>query len=281
MRGASKDMSIASRFGLASRTVVAAAITTLLSVGLLSLSTPALATEVHVYSSTFGSPGSAPEELDKPLGIAVNSSTDAMAEPAAGDVYVVDSANNRVERFSETGVYLGQFNGSGTYEVIEGAVAKTEHGTPAPTGAFSEPTEIAVDNSGNPISDPSAADVYVIDSRHGVIDKFSATGAYLGQLPGVANPGGLEGVAVDTNGTVWVSIRAGAIYSFSDALENKYATERNTDFGPGMGLGVDANDDLYFRNGRTITEVNSAGETLANPFGEDTGAFERRCGCKW
>ena len=48
------------------------------------------------------------------------------------DVYVVDGGDNRVEEFTSAGVYIGQFNGSA-----------------APTGAFDEPTTIAVDNSGS------------------------------------------------------------------------------------------------------------------------------------
>jgi hypothetical protein len=254
----------------------------LTTLAILAFSTaPASATEVHVFKTTFAGPGSGPGELDKPLGIAVNSSTDPLTEPAAGDVYVVDSGNNRVERFSATGGYLGQFNGSGTFEVVEGSTPKVEHGTPAPTGTFSEPTEIAVDNSGDPVSDPSAGDVYVIDQGHGVIDKFSATGAYLGQLTGAGTPGGLfgaiDGVAVDPSGTVWVSLgsfgSSHLIYSFTDELDNKWATEREIDFSPEEGLGADSEDNLYFKNGgKTVAKVNSAGRTLINPFGEDENA---------
>jgi hypothetical protein len=251
-------------------------------------SAPASATEVHVFKTTFAGPGSEPGQLDKPLGIAVNSSTDPLTEPAAGDVYVVDSANNRVERFSATGVYLGQFNGSGTFEVVEGGTPKVEHGTPAPTGAFSEPVEIAVDNSGDPVSDPSAGDVYVIDRGHGVIDKFSATGAFLGQLTGAGTPGGLfeagepgvrpraiAGVAVDPSGTVWVSVNEGSIYSFTDELNNKYSGHRSeTDFEPNEGLAVDSEDNLYLKAGsRDLAKVNSAGKTLIHPFGEDEAAW--------
>src|ERR1700677_97673 len=191
---------------------------------------PAQALEVHKLQSSFGSAGTAPGEFAGPAWMAVNDSTNAIAEPAAGDVYVVDRGNNRVERFSATGKYLGQFNGSGTYEDVEEAV-EVKTGAAAPTGAFSGgtpgsygsgPTESAVDDSGSPL-DPSAGDVYVVDQGHGVIDKFSAEGAYLGQLTGTPpctaqNPcksggpfeaGGTaprtrEGVAVGPSGILWV-----------------------------------------------------------------------------
>ena len=70
-------------------------------------SASAYAKEVHIYNSTFASKGSGPGQLEKPTGIAVNDSTEALLEPAAGDVYVVDQANDRVERFSATGTPLG------------------------------------------------------------------------------------------------------------------------------------------------------------------------------
>ena len=75
--------------------------------------------------------------------------------------------------------YLGQFDGSGTFEV-EG---KVETGPAAPTGAFSAPEQVAVDSSGKTVvEDPSVGDVYVLDPGHDVIDKFSPTGEYESQF---------------------------------------------------------------------------------------------------
>jgi hypothetical protein len=220
----------------------------------------AQATEVHVFQGSFGSGGSAPGQFNRPFGVAVNDATH--------DVYVVDQNNGRVQEFNSTGsTVLGEFNGSA-----------------APTGAFSEPTQIAVDNSGDPL-DPSKEDVYVVDRRHGVIDKFSADGTYEGQLTGVGTPGGafeaqevlprsIGGVAVDPNGTMWVSTKEGPIYSFTDALANQYSSERSTVFGGvAEGLAVDAEDNLYFSpGGGTVAKVNSSGETLSNPFGGQASA---------
>jgi hypothetical protein len=84
---------------------------------LLLTTTPALATGEHTFSDSFGAPGSGPGELTEPAGVAVDEAT--------GDVYVVDKGDNRVERFSSTGSYLGQFNGSGTYEVEGGKWKRT------------------------------------------------------------------------------------------------------------------------------------------------------------
>lgn len=146
--------------------------------------TLASAKKIYYPQFTFGEKGSGPGQLSEPVGVAVSDATGL--EEAAGNVYVVDKGNDRVERFSASGAYLGQFNGSGTYEV-EGKVV--EHGTSAPTGAFVEPEQVAVDNCTtamgtrcSPVEDPSIGDVYVTDPGHKVIDKFSPTGEYQGQL---------------------------------------------------------------------------------------------------
>lgn len=232
---------------------------------------PAQAEAVHVFGGTFGSEGSGSGQFKSPVGITVNDSTH--------DVYVVDRNDNRVEEFTEDGsTLLGEFNGS-----------------PSPTGAFSEPTQIAVDNSGNPL-DPSAGDVYVVDRHHGVVDKFSSSGAYEGQLTGICekereslpcngskfihfaegNPGGIAGVAVDPSGDVWVIETEGNIYNFSNALTNQYLSKRRTVFGGALyeGLAVDSKEDIYL-NPEQIAKINSSGETLINPIG---GGSERPSG---
>jgi DNA-binding beta-propeller fold protein YncE len=150
-------------------------------IGLLGCwAAPALALRGHTFEKSFGSAGSGPGQFNHPVGVAVNEAT--------GDVYVLDRGNDRVERFSATGAYLGQFDGS-----------------ESPTGKFSfrppgsEPIEdasygdgaVAVDNScyvshlsvsACAGEDPSSGDVYVLDEQHEVIDKFTAEGSYIGQV---------------------------------------------------------------------------------------------------
>ena len=81
----------------------------------------------------------------------------------------------------------------------------TLEGADTPAESFSFPTEygnpvaIAVDNAcvqHTPVLtgkaceefDPSAGDLYVMDSGHGVIDKFSSEGRYLSQIGGFRHP---------------------------------------------------------------------------------------------
>jgi DNA-binding beta-propeller fold protein YncE len=216
------------------------------------LSQSAVAANLHVFAGSFGGEGSGSGQFKEPSGVAVNDTTH--------DVYVADSANNRVEELNSTGSsVIGEFTGS-----------------TAPTGVFSAPTAIAVDNSEDPL-DPSSGDVYVLDQGHSVIDKFSAAGAYLGQLSeGEASSrfGTLDGVAVDAEGVVWVYQASGEIDSFSDALVNAFLAKRSSPFGTSFGFGVDAENHLYVNRGaEVVAQLNSAGTPLIEELdGEPTSA---------
>ncbi len=188
----------------------------------------------------FGSEGSGDGQFIEPAGVAVNDSSEPLVEPAAGDVYVVDRGNNRVERFGSTGVYVSQWDGSAT-----------------PAGSFSGPEEIAVDDSGS-LADPSLWDVYVGDSGHNVVDRFSATGEYLGQLTGTCAVGPctgeeafeeLHGVAVDPSGNLWVyqGPGAGNVDEFSSS--GSFLKTFNTGRGAQPGMAVDSTGDVYVISG--------------------------------
>lgn len=177
----------------------------------------------HVFSGTFGSPGTGPGQLKEPDGVAVNEET--------GMVYVADKGNDRVQWFNSKGEVQGEFNGSGelerenskhVLEPFEGMKAGSGGGPDEEvTGRFDEPEGIAVDNScaeqhpkleGAECAkyDPSNGDVYVVDGAHKVVDKYSAAGLYLGQITGKTlgtelSPTGIHGVAVEPDGDVIVS----------------------------------------------------------------------------
>jgi DNA-binding beta-propeller fold protein YncE len=229
----------------------------------------------HVFASSFGKEGAGAGEFADPTGVAVNDET--------GDAYVVDKGNNRVEYFSAAGVYEGEFNGSGL-NLNEGV------NKPA-TGRFVEPESIAVDN--DPGS-PSYGDVYVTDNGHKVVDKFSATGEYKGQIAGTCEAENevppacepsktfipfapLVGVAVDANGTVWVAQRSraghtGEIDAFNGEEPNAFLSRREPQTGrsdlPHPGFAVDSEDDLY------VTLEHAAGEDLVAKLGSEGKALE-------
>jgi RHS repeat-associated protein len=116
-------------------------------------------------SCKVGLSGTGRGQFSKPEGLAVNQ--------VSGNIYVSDSASNRVQELTSTGVPLVSFGSTGT-------------------GALSEPHGIALDSSG---------DVWVANTHASTVEKFSASGGYLASYgePGKAL-GQLSapyGVAVD------------------------------------------------------------------------------------
>lgn len=243
-------------------------LTALLFVGLgLYGASLTYALTVHKFKATFGETGSNPGQFKDPAGVAVNVST--------GDLYVADTGNNRIERFDALGSLRGRFDGSGVFEV-EG---KVESGVAAGAGTLGKPEMIAIDNSTS-LSDPSKNDVYVVDRSHGLIDKFTAVGEYVGQIveavtcthfePGEASPCSITGLAVDAEGNLWVSVDKGPIYRYSTALANQQSSECESTFGGVSALSVDSEDNLYFQRGESrFAKVDKSCKTLVNPFSED------------
>jgi DNA-binding beta-propeller fold protein YncE len=173
---------------------------------------PAAAKVIHQHEGSFdgeGAPGG-------PFGGII--SGDAV-DLSNGDVYVAESpdplflAQSRVAKFNREGVYAG----------VELTGAGTPHGAFEFASFFSPSTSaIAVDNTA---AGPNKGNLYVADTEHHVLDRFSQSGEFLCQiagseteaetpaakecngakgseLGGVLTPGG---VAVDTSGDVLVT----------------------------------------------------------------------------
>ena len=122
--------------------------------------------------ATFGTHGAGPGQLDGPTGIQFDSDD---------HLWVVESRNNRVQKFTKDGDFLLAFGGPGT-----GA------------GEFNRPWGITIDGNG---------DIYVADWENDRVQKFAPDGRYLmsfgeeygGELKRPAN------VAVDSEGDVYVT----------------------------------------------------------------------------
>jgi DNA-binding beta-propeller fold protein YncE len=250
------------RLGVMGRTRTARRLAVLLCLvaGGLALwsSAPASALIHHGHVFSFAIEGEKTEKLSKPSGVAVNEST--------GDVYVVDTNNNRVERFHQepeskpTGAKFVQAWGWGVsdekaeYETCTTACKDGLAGTGA--AQFNSPDAIAIDNSAG----PSSGDVYVVSDRlsvHNVVEKFTPSGESLGRV-NTGEAFQIGGVAVDAEGalSVWLH-EAGEIERFTNELVNKPLTpihvEEGELFGPGVscwapGFAVDADGQALYVN---------------------------------
>ncbi len=201
---------------------LALAITLVLAALAFSVS-PALA-ETHPFLSSFGS-------FTNPNGIAVDESS--------GDVYVADIGTDTVYKFDANGNPI-DFSTLGSNALTGGATPAGSFFFPS---VYGNPAELAVDNSTSP-ADPSRGDLYVMDAGHGVIDKFTSAGEFLGQIDGL--PGfseeGLLGLAVDSTGVLRVDLLSGGgggalsagvgVDEFDDAAANRLIAEQvNTEPG--------------------------------------------------
>ncbi len=124
------------------------------------------------------------------------------ANDATGEVYVVDSTDNVVDVFDSLGSYVCQITGRAAPSASEcNGVA----GSDTPAHGFNSPGGIAVDQA--------TGRVYVVDANDGVVDVFSAAGAYLpsSSLSLALIEGGyyaplVRGIAVDdANGHVYLA----------------------------------------------------------------------------
>jgi NHL repeat len=108
--------------------------------------------------------GSAAGELDGASDVATDSS---------GDVYVADSANERIDEFSPAGAFIkaygwGVLDDASQFETCTTTCQQGTEGSGA--GQLSAAAGVAVDGSG---------DVYVADSANERIDEFSPAGAFI------------------------------------------------------------------------------------------------------
>jgi DNA-binding beta-propeller fold protein YncE len=177
--------------------------------------------EVYLFDTKWGTSGSGNSQFSDPLSIAVDSS---------GNVYVADGGNSRIQKFTDTGIFLrtwGSFgsgddqfrwpfgvavDSSGNVYVAdsynhriqkftaEGFILKTWGSFGTGEGQFSRLSGVAVDSSGN---------VYVADSYNHRIQKFTSEGVFVKTWGSVGSSNGLfnipAGVAVDSSGNVYVA----------------------------------------------------------------------------
>jgi hypothetical protein len=185
--------------------------------GSICVASTAQAEPPPTFATKWGTQGSGPGQFQFTRGIATD---------AAGNVYVVDTNNNRVQKFDSDGNFLLEWGSAGSGD-----------------GQFTNGRGASVDAAGN---------VYVGDNAR--IQVFTGAGAFLftwGSLgSGDGQFFGIRDVLVDDFGNVWVSD------SGNDRLQkftsNGTYLSQFGSFGTGdgqfdapWGLGADADGNLY------------------------------------
>ena len=124
-------------------------------------------------TATWGSRGSLPGQLEYPRGIALD---------AAGNVYVADTGNHRIQKWTGSGAYITSWGSEGSGD-----------------GEFSLPWDVDVAPNGN---------VYVVDLNNLRIQYFTADGLFLGKWGSFGTADGqfssVESIAINSTGEVYV-----------------------------------------------------------------------------
>ncbi len=128
----------------------------------------------YSFITKWGSNGTGNGQFSDPEGIAIDS---------AGNVYVAEYYNNRIQKFSSDGTFITSWGSEGTGN-----------------GQFSSPYDVAIDSAGN---------VYVADSDNNRIQKFSSDGTFITAWGSEGTGNGQfsdpYGIAIDSAGNVYVS----------------------------------------------------------------------------
>jgi len=171
------------------------------------------------YLGSWGTSGSGDSQFEGPQGVAVNPD---------GIVYVADTNNHRMQKFTSTGGFLGKWGSPG-----------------GGNGDFSSPVHVAARSSDT---------VYVADGDNDRVQYFDADGGYLGQFGTTGDmsedgPGEFVwtmGIAIDSFFDVYVTDWGNhrvQKFSSSGVFDELWGGDEMF-YGP-YGLAVDSGDNVY------------------------------------
>ncbi len=172
---------------------------------------------VHVFNGrgeplqSFGQPGSLPSQFSGIADLAVDS--------LAGELYVADSGNGRVQKLS----------------LLSGLVLTLgEEGDEA--GLLSRPQGIAVDGEAN---------VYVADAQEGRIVKYAPGGTFLRAFDTGLGLGELRDITVDEQGYMYVTDAAARVVYTLDAQGRIVSQAGEGHLSDPWGVAVDSSGAMY------------------------------------
>jgi probable HAF family extracellular repeat protein len=232
------------------RRLILAIVLTFFTIPLIA--SAAAAEDPPTFLLKWGSFGTGDGQFSEPWGVAVDS---------AGNIYVADMFNNRIQKFDSAGNFLAKWGSYGTG-----------------SGEFDEPMGVAVD---------SAENVYVADRWNNRIQKFDSAGNFLAKWGSYGNGDGQFfyplGVAVDSEGNVYVTDGNVRVQKF-DSAGNFLAKIGSYGTGDGQfvqqpyGVAVDSAGNLYVSEtvSNRIQKFDSAGNFLAKwgSYGTGSGEFD-------
>ena len=175
--------------------------------------TPSLPSTLITKVLVTGNKGSSGGQLNCPRDIDLDSD---------GNIYVVDSLNHRIEKFSSRGVFLSSWGEQGSKE-----------------GKFQEPCGIGIDRKNGY--------VYVADTWNHRIERFSLDGVY--QFSWKGDFYGPRDVVADSHGDIYVSDTGNCFikkYNQKGELLKQFGSKGSNDgqFQEPVGLTVDNEDNI-------------------------------------
>jgi len=183
----------------------------------------------YVFSMKWGSKSySSDGQFDKPCCIAID---------AAGNMYVAEDGNNRVQKIDSAGNFLAKWGSPGSDD-----------------GQFSDqyPFQIAIDNSKN---------IYVVDTGNSRIQKFDSAGNFLTQWGSYGSNNGQfirpKGIATDETGNIYVADTYNSRIQIFDSAGNFLTT---------LGSRGSGDGELKYPSGVFV-------DSLGNTYVADTGNY--------
>jgi DNA-binding beta-propeller fold protein YncE len=171
------------------------------------------------FVTAWGETGDEPGQFRDPLGVAVE-----RAIGSAGHVYVADTGNNRIQKFTGDGQFLLEWGSYG-----------------AGNGQFKEPRAIAVE-----FGPGSTGAIYVADTENERIQKFRSDGAFITAWgtagEGRGQFGAPAGIGVDGDSNVYVTdadLNRIQIFTSGGAFTLRYGSEGDApgQFEAPLGIG--------------------------------------------